>query len=423
MELPHPATRWALGANLPSLYSFMNDKYNHATVKDKMKRIALKLLTLILSVIVAILIVEVVLRIAGYSYPILTTTDATLGVVLRPGAEGWYRQEGEAYIHINRDGLRDREHLKTKPPNVIRIAVLGDSYAEALQVPMEQTFWAVMEQRLEGCKAFAGRRVEVINFGVSGYGTAQELISLRQKVWAYQPDVVLLAVTTGNDISDNSRALKGEDIPYFVIRNGELALDESFRESAFFRYHDSLPYRLLRRAADYSRVLQGVYQARYAFQIYRGGNAVSVPGQAELGQSPLVYREPKDAVWEDAWGVTEKLILRMRDEVRSKSAKFLVVTLSNGIQVNPDSAAREKFMKSFEIEDLFYPDHRIKALGEREDFPVLNLAPLLQSYAEKNQVYLHGFGQNIGNGHWNAIGHRVAGEIIAQKICDEMEIK
>jgi len=393
-------------------------------VEGKVKRVALKLLTLFLGVIVPILIVEVFLRIVGYSYPILTTTDRALGVVLRPGAEGWYRKEGEAYIRINPDGLRDREHQKTKPPNTLRIAVLGDSYAEALQVPIENTFWAVMEQRLKGCDAVKGRSVEVINFGVSGYGTAQELISLRRKVWAYQPDIVLLAVTTGNDISDNSRALKGEHIPYFVIRNGGLVLDESFRESSFFQYHDSLPYRMLRRATDYSRILQGIYQARYAFQIYRGGNAAppSDP-QMEPGQSPLVYREPNDAVWEEAWRVTEKLILLMRDEVQSNGAKFIVVTLSNGIQVNPDSAVRQEFMRSYKIEDLFYPDHRIKALGERESFPVLNLAPLLQLNAEQNRLYLHGFGEKIGKGHWNVIGHRISGEIIAQKICELKEIK
>ena len=46
------------------------------------------------------------------------------------------------------------------------------------------------------------------------------------------------------------------------------------------------------------------------------------------------------------------------------------------------------------------------------------LAPELQAYADKNKVFLHGFGANIGNGHWNQLGHRVAGEMIAQKLCD-----
>jgi hypothetical protein len=39
-------------------------------------------------------------------------------------------------------------------------------------------------------------------------------------------------------------------------------------------------------------------------------------------------------------------------------------------------------------------------------------------YAEKNKVYLHGFGADIGNGHWNQTGHKVAGEAIARHLCD-----
>jgi hypothetical protein len=49
---------------------------------------------------------------------------------------------------------------------------------------------------------------------------------------------------------------------------------------------------------------------------------------------------------------------------------------------------------------------------------VITLAPELQAYAEKNGSFLHGFGSNLGNGHWNAVGHRVAGELIAQKLRD-----
>jgi hypothetical protein len=63
--------------------------------------------------------------------------------------------------------LRDREHDHAR---TLRIAVLGDSFAEALQITMEEAFWSV---ELQGCPSLAGREPEVINFGVSGYGTAQ----------------------------------------------------------------------------------------------------------------------------------------------------------------------------------------------------------------------------------------------------------
>ena len=109
-------------------------------------------------------------------------------------------------------------------------------------------------------------------------------------------------------------------------------------------------------------------------------------------------------MWNDAWRVTEGLIVEMRDEVNEHGAKFVVVTLSNGPQVLPDPGSEKISRRRLGITDLFYPDNRIKSLGAREGIPVITLAPELQEFAERNNVFLHGFGENIGNGHWNATG-------------------
>ena len=127
--------------------------------------------------------------------------DPNLGWGHKPGMSGWWREEGNAYVEINRDGFRDRDYPQDPPPNTIRIAVLGDSFAEAMQVDAEEAFWAVMERKLEDCPVLKERRIEAINFGVTNYGTGQQLLMLRQKVWNYSPDIVLLAVFTGNDIN------------------------------------------------------------------------------------------------------------------------------------------------------------------------------------------------------------------------------
>ncbi|PWT94005.1 MAG: hypothetical protein C5B55_03415 [Blastocatellia bacterium] len=161
-------------------------------------------------------VAEISLRLADYPFPKFYQLDVSRGYALRPGVEGWYRKEGISYVRINSDDLRDVEHSKTKPPNTLRIAVVGDSYAEALQVGQQNSFWALLEERLTSCVG-EDLKVEVINFGVSGYGTAQELLTIRERVWSYSPDLVILAFTTGNDISDNVRELKrAADIPYFI---------------------------------------------------------------------------------------------------------------------------------------------------------------------------------------------------------------
>ena len=177
--------------------------------------------------------------------------------------------KAEAYIRINSAGLRDREHTKIKPANTLRLAILGDSYAEALQVSMKETFWAVLERELAKCPYLSGRQVEVINFGVSGYGTAQELMTLRHKVWDYSPDIVILAFLTGNDVTDNLRAFGSDPMrPYFVYRNGELVLDDSFRNLAAYRARQTLVASLGYWAINYSRVVQVMYAAQHKIAAY-----------------------------------------------------------------------------------------------------------------------------------------------------------
>ncbi|HEY0006736.1 MAG TPA: SGNH/GDSL hydrolase family protein [Pyrinomonadaceae bacterium] len=387
-----------------------------------------------------LLLAEVALRLAGYSYPVFYMPDTERGYALRPAMEGWYRKENEVYIRINSDGLRDREHSRAKPAGTLRIAVIGDSYPEALQVPMENAFWYVMEQKLQGCAAFAGQKVEVINFGVSGYGTAQELITLRKHVWQYEPDIVLLAMTTNNDISDNVLALKRTNqIPYFVYRDGQLVLDDSFLRTRSFRLQQSFLGRAGAWVRDHSRVIQAIHQGQTALKYYLAArrerartqtaaaleavpteqkNAVNDAPAAEPGADIQVYREPSNEVWNNAWRVTEGLISMMRDDVRQHGAKLVVITLSNGIQVFPGPDGRQAFMRGLGVADLFYPDRRIKSFCEREGIPVITLAPALQAYADEHVVYLHGFGKDTGNGHWNQLGHRVAGEMMAQQLCE-----
>jgi hypothetical protein len=409
------------------------------------------------SIVVGLLIFEVCLRVVGYTYPVFYQPDEVRGYSLRPGIEGWYRREGQSFVRINSDGLRDREHARQKPAGTLRIAVVGDSYAEAFQVEQGAAFWSVMERKLQGCAALDGHQVEVINFGVSGYGTAQELLTLREKVWQYSPDVVLLAVTTNNDVLDNSRALKlTDEIPYFVMRDDQLVLDDSFRASASFRLRDSALNRLGRWLREHLRFVQAIHQSQGALKsrldAWReqrrlareheqegvspaganqrtapAGDATRGPDTAskdaptdELGAANMIYREPADDTWREAWRVTEKLLATMNAEVKEHGARFYVVTLSNGIQVYPDPSARDAFARRLGAVDLFYAERRLQSVGEREGFAVYNLAPDLQSYADANKVFLHGFGAQLGNGHWNESGHAVAGELLARKLCDQL---
>jgi hypothetical protein len=407
--------------------------YMRRKLPNRLRRFFAKLPLIIFGILVGALIAEVALRLIGYSYPEFYQLDQSRGYALRPGMEGRYRKEGESFVRINSDGLRDREHSKEKPADTIRIAVLGDSYAEAFQVDQEQAFWSVMEKQLQQCGAFAHKKIEVINFGVSGYGTAQELITLREKVWQYSPDAVLLTLTTNNDITDNSLALKKtEEIPYFINQNGTLIIDQSFKTSRPFQLRQSRISRLGRWLKDHLRLVQAINEGHYGFKILLSSfrewlkrSDTKQPSETEpttrvedIGIDNQIYIQPWDNTWTDAWNVTELLIRQIHDEVQSHGAQFWLITLSNAPQVAPNSKLREDFMKRIGATDLFYPDYRIKALAEKENIPAIILAPELQAYAEQENVFLHGFEPNIGNGHWNAKGHRIAGELIAKKLCE-----
>lgn len=400
-----------------------------ATHRSRLRLLLLRLLLTIGGVIAGLFIVEMGLRIGGFNYFNPYIVDQDLGYSLRPGAEGWWTREGRTYVKINSQGYRDREHSIAKPPDTFRIAILGDSFAEAFQVPLEKTFWSVIERRLQECPRMAKTKVEVLNFGVSGFSTARELILLQKRVWQYSPDLIVLLVTIANDIRDNSRSLneyRSLPLPYFVFKDGRLVLDDSLVAAR----NRTLTFRLQKSSVGHSynwlqnhvRVLGLIYTFREAYQSSRLSKREEQESSDpevhnEPGLDSEVYRNPTKVDWEEAWRVTEALLVKMRDETQMKVAKFLVVTGSSGIQVTPDAAARQNFMNSLAINSLFYPDERIKALGQAQGFEVLNLAPSLYEYATVNRVFVHGSSDTGGRGHWNEIGHRLAGELIASRIC------
>jgi len=385
------------------------------------KNIVGKFLLVLSSMVFAILIVEMLLRHLDISYPIFYRIDEHIGWDHIPNVEGWFREEGEAYIKINQDGLRDREHKIPKPSNTLRIAVLGDSFAQAFQVPMEKSFSAILERKLGKCNALAGRKVEVINFGVSSYGTAQELLVLRHKVWKYKPDIVVLGFLTGNDLRNNLRAVEN-DVPslrpYFVHNNnGKLVLDDSFLSTPKYLFYQKFGH-IIYPTINNLRVLQLINHQRILWS--EKSNHSGNNGDGELGLD-MIYKAPDDPVWQKAWKVSEDLLVLMSNEIKEHGAEFLLVTLSNGIQVDPNPKKRQQVMEKFGINTLSYADDRIRKFAENKQIDVLNLAPQFQNYAEKNQVYLHGFeNSTLGEGHWNENGHILAGDMINNHLCEHI---
>lgn len=388
---------------------------------DSSERLRTRLKELALAgaaLLATLMICELLLRVTGVSYPVFVRTDSILGASHIPGARGWYTREGRSWVEINSDGLRGPQIAVQKPANTYRIALLGDSYVEAVQVPFESSVGEVLEHRLS---ALEGRPVEVLNFGVGGYGTLQELLILQQKVWKYSPDLIILAVTTGNDISDNYRPLKRiQYVPFYVFHDTTLVLDKSFRKSKEYLDRNTWGSRMLLPMVQHSRLAQLINDARYTWRVRKRKEGQVGEDGPEAGLNDQVYRVPAaGSGWDMAWKVTEAILRAMRDECRRKHVLFAMVTLSNGIQVHPVPAEKEKELRRLGVKDLYYPDRRLAEFGKAQGIPVLNLAPALAKAAEERHIFFHGFEGHLGKGHWNESGHRLGGELIASWIATD----
>jgi hypothetical protein len=120
------------------------------------------------SAVLALLTWEIGLRnIGGVFHDRFTQPDDIRGWSLRPGFSGWMNAENTIWVQINSDGMRDREHPLAPPPRTLRVAVLGDSYMQGVNVEPEAMFTTFLERHLNRCIG-GGARVDVLNFGVSG---------------------------------------------------------------------------------------------------------------------------------------------------------------------------------------------------------------------------------------------------------------
>jgi len=368
------------------------------------------------SLLLAGLMAEVSLRFVGIAYPIFHRLETLRGWSPQPGISGLWMTEGEALIENNREGFRDREHPLKKPPGTFRIAVIGDSMSEALAVMREKTYWSVLENDLAACR---GSAVEVMNFSVSGYGTAQQLLTLRHNVLKYAPDLVLLAFFTGNDVWNNEPALDGhEDRVYFTLKDGSLELNDSNTRSDRFR--TKMLWRdIVNGAINASRLFQLIREFyNRTRNLTRGGTGKTDTVFDPSSRDYAIFKQPATPAWRRAWATTEALLLAMRDEAAAAGAEFRIVNLTAPVQVYPDAAVRDDFAKALGVDDLDYPDRRIAEFSQQAGIPEIGLAAPLRRYAESNNAYLHGFSNTrLGTGHWNEAGHRLAGKRIAKALC------
>jgi lysophospholipase L1-like esterase len=173
---------------------------------SSLKRIGASAVTLLLSLVLGLVLLEVGVRVFSPRKLFTATVnvwDRALGTKQIPGAEGFVVcGEYTMDLFINSKGLRDREFPYEKSEGVWRILCLGDSFTCGYGVQAEDTFAKVLEGLFNEDPDLAGD-YEVINAGVGSTGTAHHLAYFKTEGYRYEPDFVLLCFCWANDFWDN----------------------------------------------------------------------------------------------------------------------------------------------------------------------------------------------------------------------------
>lgn len=405
-------------------------------------------------VVFPLLVLEAGVRLANLApppepNPAIWTPHPLFGWWHIPNSGGLFHSdfnEFEAEVRINARGLRDREIGYDNPTAALRILSLADSFGEALQVNLADTYHKQLEQRLA---QYTGRPVEVINAGVGGWGTDQEAIFYVAEGFRYNPDIVLLAFFVRNDAVNNYGPLEiarnggSQQKEFFTLTpNGELVpppvqetpspAEAGFqaglqpKTAAGHTRAVLLPLadRLWRASALYRLVMP--YLRDIPAVVRRlgptgilGGEAIIRAGHPATPIPFFVYRSPPDEDFEAAWALTEAIIRRLRDEVQKRGARLAVVIIAAPEQVYPDdwpaTVAANPALQTVKW-DLTAPNRRLARFLSQEGIPHLDLLPLFQQAASRpNAPRLH----YRHDQHWTKAGHQLAAEAIYQFLLAE----
>jgi len=160
--------------------------------------------------------------------PGLYQLDPQIGWTLVPSFSGRFTGvDFDVEIRANSDGLRDDEIIPGSD-EVVRVLGLGDSFGFGWGVESHESFFKLLEARLQADECVA---CEVVNGAIPGFGTYEALQLLKAIGPRYRPDLVVLAFYEGNDAFNNGASPRRRE-----IRDGYLADSGGSGRSALRRW-------------------------------------------------------------------------------------------------------------------------------------------------------------------------------------------
>jgi hypothetical protein len=345
--------------------------------------------------------------------------DPTLGWRLRPDVSRRsvdYQRRLDYLITTNSLGLRDREIPPAKPPGQRRILLIGDSVTFGTGVDAGWRFSDFMQRAL-------GDDVTVINAGVPGWGTDQELLFYETTASELDPDLVILTFTMANDIVNNALShlfLGTAPKPRFAIEGGTLRLVDAVKP------HESVQTPIWKSVARHSRFLVYVKRrldrwiyVRHAHVAGEMGGAVHArPGlpegfraetAGELTHWSAFESQPSDVI-EAAWRVTEALVVRLAKDCREHGAKLIVFALPPRLEI--DAGWRNELLAQADLDssafDFRGPFARLSSCCARNGIPCVYPFEEFSRASAQRELY------HPADSHPNRYGHALAARVLLE---------
>ena len=308
-------------------------------------------------------------------------------------------------FRTNAVGFRGPEWKLGRQPGIQRVAILGDSFIAAEALEVEETLNHKLHQLL-ATQGAPGERWEVMNFGVAGSSTADQLALYRNVVRHYKPDIIVVGYGTGTDVVDNSRELASHvRVCFRLSPDGRLERDNSpaensgwldavFRWSRFYAWQKSRSNQLIKE------VRKGVQQPSRIDWIF------------DRQESEKMTR---------AWKLTAAILEQLDRETRRDGCTLVVMAVPCAIQVYEDSADQlaGRLSPASRVDPL-YPTQRLLQICARREIPCLSMvgdfrrrAPSRLSTREEEWLFFNGVG------HLNRAGQRAAAENLFQFLVRE----
>jgi hypothetical protein len=361
--------------------------------------------------------------------------DPKLGWSHKPGGEMKIEIEGiDPFVaEINSLGVYDQAYDYERPDDGFRVLVIGDSYVESLQVPLQERSFQQLENRYA---AASSTPYEIIENGVARYCPQQYHLYYVIEGYRYEADVVIVVFFLGNDLSgvhpDSMEqflwfGVRAEISQLYTLENGELVLLDadqwhppemassaasapSAEESAPSSDQQSLITR-----ADIFLVKHSVFYGIMSREIIEWPVVRRVLSQAGVISRTIPKAANFQSGYEDeisnqSWLITEALLTDLRDQVEADGAEFAVVIAPDMYTIYPDwffedNPGYESYRDQF---DPYKIENRLTTLLDEHHINAFSLTPALEAAAESTGEPLY----YRGNNHWTTTGHDVVTEAL-----------